>query len=61
MTWRIEYENDVGPDDGGFWEWWTVTNDERSFKADSKADAEWLCALLNTAPVGTMAPTKGML
>lgn len=47
MNWRIEYENDVGPDDGGFWEWWTVTDGEKSFKCDKEEDAKWLCDLLN--------------
>lgn len=46
--WKVEYENDVGPDDGYFVEWWTVTNGSRSFKADTEADAKWLCGVLNT-------------
>lgn len=45
--WKIDYGNDVGPDDGGFWEWWTVTDGTRAFKADAEADAQWLCDLLN--------------
>jgi hypothetical protein len=45
--WTIEYDNDTGPDDDGFWEWWTVTNGTRSFKCDDKADAKWLAELLN--------------
>lgn len=40
--WRIEYENDTGPGDEGFWESWTVTNGNMSFSATSQEDAEWL-------------------
>lgn len=48
MEWKINYENDVGWDDyGSFWEWWNVTNGERTFKADTKSDAIWLCDFLN--------------
>lgn len=45
--WRIEYSNDVGPDDEGFWEWWDVTDGERYFKCDKEDDAEWLQKQLN--------------
>lgn len=45
--WTIEYDNDTGPNDGGFWEWWTVTNGEKSFKSDDKGDAKWLAEVLN--------------
>lgn len=45
--WKIEYDNDTGPDDEGFWEWWTVTDGEKSFKCDVEADAKWLLNLLN--------------
>lgn len=44
--WTITYENDTGPDDDGFWEWWTVSNGTTSFECDSKADAEWLRNIL---------------
>lgn len=47
--WTIEYDNDVGPNDDGFWEWWTVTNGERRFKCDEQADAEWLMEKLNNS------------
>lgn len=46
-TWKVEYSNDVGPNDEGFWEWWEVTNGQVTFKADAEKDAEWLCAVLN--------------
>lgn len=45
--WTIEYDNDTGSDDGGFWEWWKVTNGEKSFKSDDEADAKWLAGVLN--------------
>jgi hypothetical protein len=47
MKWTIEYDNDTGPNDGGFWEWWTVSDGAHSFKCDSEEDAKWLCDLLN--------------
>lgn len=46
-TWRIEYDNDTGPDDGYFHQWWTVTNGEVSFKCDAEKDAKLLLAHLN--------------
>lgn len=46
-AWKIEYDNDTGNDDGGFWEWWTVTDGAKSFKSDTEDDAKWLCDLLN--------------
>ena len=45
-TWRIEYHNDTGPDDDGFWEWWEVTDGEKTFKSDSEEDAKWLLDLI---------------
>jgi hypothetical protein len=45
--WRIDYDNDTGNNDGGFWEWWTLTDGVRSFKCDSEADAQWLHAALS--------------
>jgi hypothetical protein len=55
-TWTITYDNDVGPDDDGFWEWWNVTDGARSFKCDSKADAEFLlAALAQPAPTAEVA------
>lgn len=54
MDWTIEYNNDVGPDDGGFWEWWEVSNGTRTFKCDREEDAKWLVELLiHTAPAAT--------
>ena len=41
-TWKITYDNDTGPDDEGFWEWWNVTDGKRSFKCDTEADAKFL-------------------
>lgn len=45
--WKVEYDNDTGPNDEGFSEWWTVTNGDKSFKSSSEPDAHWLCHLLN--------------
>lgn len=49
-AWRIDYDNDTGPNDEGFWETWTVSNGERSFECRSQEDAEWLLSLLTTTP-----------
>lgn len=45
--WRIDYDNDTGPFDEGYWEWWTVTNDKRSFKCDNEDHAKWLFDILS--------------
>ena len=46
--WTANYNNDVGPDDEGFCEWWEVGfNDETFAKLDSEADAINLATLLN--------------
>ena len=45
--WRVDYDNDVGDDDDGFWEWWEVTNGATTYKADKEAEATLLCDLLN--------------
>jgi hypothetical protein len=47
--WIIEYGNNTGFEDEGFWEWWTVTNGARSFKCDSEDDALFLRAALEQA------------
>jgi hypothetical protein len=43
---RVVYENDEGYE-GGFWEWWEVPNDKRTFKCYSKEDAIFLVDILN--------------
>lgn len=45
--WKIEYDNDTGPGDESFSEWWYVTNDNISLKCYNKKTANWLCSLLN--------------
>lgn len=45
--WTIEYDNDTGPGDEGYWEWWDVTDGNISFRCDSQESAEWLCYILN--------------
>lgn len=46
-AWQIAYDNDTGHDDGGFYEWWDVTDGNRSFRCDSEEAAYYLCDLLN--------------
>lgn len=49
--WTIESENDTGLSDEGYWQWWTVSDGEKSYKCESsEADATWLCNLLNSEP-----------
>jgi hypothetical protein len=45
--WKVDYDNDTGPDDGGYSEWWIVTNGDKYFTSRSESDAIWLCGLLN--------------
>ena len=47
MKWKVDYDNDVGPNDESFWEWWEVTDGTRTFKCDKSEDADFLCDLLN--------------
>lgn len=44
--WKIVYDNDTGPEDESFWEWWSVTNGEKSFQCRSEMDAEWLLLII---------------
>ena len=44
--WKMEYHNDVGPNDEGFWEWYEVTDGKRTFKCNLEEDALWLLAVL---------------
>ncbi len=47
MKWTIDYDNDTGPRDEGFTEWWTVTDGDKSFRCVIMEDAKWLCSVLN--------------
>lgn len=46
-AWHVEYQNETGPDDEGFWEWWEVTDGQRVYRAGEENDATILCDLLN--------------
>lgn len=46
--WTIEYDNDTGPADDSFSEWWTVTDGEKGFRCSTEADAEWLLRELSS-------------
>ena len=35
MKWKVDYDNDTGPLDEFFVEWWTVSNGTRTFKCDN--------------------------
>lgn len=46
--WTVRYDNAVGRNDEGFWEWWGLEYDgDRIAKFDEKEDAEAICAILN--------------
>jgi hypothetical protein len=45
--WTVEYDNDTGPNDEGYWEWWDVSDGTTTFKAFTDESAKWLCVLLN--------------
>lgn len=51
-AWAIEYDNDTGSGDEYFVEWFNVTNGEKSFRCNSKEDAEFLLASLSPAGDG---------
>lgn len=39
----VSYDNSTGPDDGGYWEWWTVAG----IKFDTEASAKAFLEVLN--------------
>lgn len=45
--WRVEYDNDTGPEDDSFIEWWIVTNGEERFTSKVRSYAVRLCSKLN--------------
>lgn len=45
--WTVEYNNDVGPDDDGFWEWWEVTDGKFIYKANKEFEARELADAMN--------------
>lgn len=47
MKWTIEYGNETGPNDEGFWEWWNVIDGDRVFKCYTENQAQWLADKLN--------------
>ena len=47
IPWTISYNNDVGPMDEGFWEWWTVldANRDEVARCDSEETAKFIINL----------------
>ena len=45
--WEVEYDNDTGPNDDCFVEWFNVSDGVTSFRAYEEKDALWLKAVLN--------------
>lgn len=59
MKCTITYDNDTGPGDEGFYEWWDVTYGTRSFECSTKEDAEWLSKILDAiTPYGLAIDDK---
>jgi len=58
MEWRIEYNNDVGPNDEGYWDWWEVTDGAVTFKTDREDDAKRLRDMLNAYGLSSSANTE---
>lgn len=46
-VWKVVYNNDTGPEDDSFWEWYEVSDGNRTFKADLLEDALWLSDTLS--------------
>lgn len=45
-TWTIEYDNDTGPDDESFCEFWTVSSEQNVIcKCDSESNAKMICEM----------------
>ena len=57
--WRVDRNNDTGPDDKGYWEWWEVRDAHGDTIAECAAerDAELLVALGNAAAETATPPT----
>jgi hypothetical protein len=51
MKWEIKYENDTGPNDESFSEWWIITNGNKTFRTESNEEAKWLVDFLNRGVV----------
>lgn len=49
IQWTIEYDNDTGPGDDAFNEWWNVTDGRwRTFRCNSEDDAAFLIRAVNS-------------
>ena len=44
--WTKEYDNDTGPCDDYFKEWWNVTDGNRTYRCNNSDDADFLIAAL---------------
>lgn len=49
MKYKVQYDNDTGPEDDYFVSWYTVESEDGGFtiKMDSEQEAKKLCAFLN--------------
>ena len=46
---KVEWDNDTGPEDDYYIEWWEVCDGNMSFRSYDEMDALWLCELLNAS------------
>lgn len=62
-VWVVERENDTGPDDGGYCEWWDISDGETEYRTyDGEDDAQWLCDLLNAVkPPGDLGKVTELI
>ncbi|MFT5724157.1 MAG: hypothetical protein ACI9JN_001274 [Bacteroidia bacterium] len=47
QKWRVDYDNDTGPGDEGFWEWWEITDGKTLYTSRNEEAAKELCEILN--------------
>lgn len=45
--WKVEYDNDTGPNDDNYYQFWTISDGNKVFTCYNEEDADWLCKLLN--------------
>lgn len=46
-VWTVTYNNDTGPNDEGYFEWWDISDGNVTFQANDQHSAQWLCDQLN--------------
>lgn len=47
--WTVEEDSGTGPNDEGYFKWWTVSDGQRSLDCHNAEDATWFANVLNAA------------